>query len=63
MCIIGTSPASGTHGWMMRSLNPLRNDYLPADYRADIGGVPVEGWVHVQAEVDHQLDPVARPSG
>jgi predicted TIM-barrel fold metal-dependent hydrolase len=39
--------------------DPLRNDYLPPDYRADIGGVPVEGWVLVQAEVDHQLDPVA----
>jgi predicted TIM-barrel fold metal-dependent hydrolase len=37
----------------------LRADYLPADYRADAAGVPVEGWVHVQAEVDHAIDPVA----
>jgi len=36
----------------------LRADYLPADYRADAGGVPVDGWVHVQAEVDHSIDPV-----
>jgi predicted TIM-barrel fold metal-dependent hydrolase len=36
----------------------LRTDYLPADYRAEAGGVPVAGWVHVQAEVDHALDPV-----
>jgi predicted TIM-barrel fold metal-dependent hydrolase len=37
----------------------IRKDYLPADYRAEIIGVPVEGWVHVQAESDHQRDPVA----
>jgi predicted TIM-barrel fold metal-dependent hydrolase len=37
----------------------LRVDYLPADYRADAAAVPVEGWVHVQAEVDHAVDPVA----
>jgi predicted TIM-barrel fold metal-dependent hydrolase len=35
----------------------LRVDYLPMDYRADSAGVPVEGWVHVQAEVDHSIDP------
>jgi len=37
----------------------LRTGYLPAGYRADAAGTPVEGWVHVQAEVDHALDPVA----
>jgi predicted TIM-barrel fold metal-dependent hydrolase len=37
----------------------LRADYLPADYRADAAETPVTGWVHVQAEVDHALDPVA----
>ena len=37
----------------------IRGTYLPADYRGELAGVPVEGWVHVQAEVDHQLDPVA----
>jgi predicted TIM-barrel fold metal-dependent hydrolase len=37
----------------------LRADYGPADYRADTAGVRVEGWVHVQAEVDHGTDPVA----
>jgi predicted TIM-barrel fold metal-dependent hydrolase len=37
----------------------LRAGYLPASYRADAAGTPVEGWVHVQAEVDHALDPVA----
>jgi predicted TIM-barrel fold metal-dependent hydrolase len=35
----------------------LRRDYFPADYRADAAEA-VEGWVHIQAEVDHQLDPV-----
>jgi predicted TIM-barrel fold metal-dependent hydrolase len=36
----------------------LRQNYLPADYRADAANTPIEGWVHIQAEVDHQLDPV-----
>src|SRR5262245_45207913 len=36
----------------------LRTDYLPVDYRGDAAGVPVDGWVHVQAEVDHSIDPV-----
>lgn len=38
--------------------DPLRREYLPSDYRAEIAEVPVEGWVHVQAEVDHGIDPV-----
>jgi predicted TIM-barrel fold metal-dependent hydrolase len=37
----------------------LRKDYFPADYRADAAEAAVEGWVHIQAEVDHQRDPVA----
>jgi predicted TIM-barrel fold metal-dependent hydrolase len=37
----------------------LRKDYLPADYRADAAEAAVQGWVHIQAEVDHQLDPLA----
>jgi predicted TIM-barrel fold metal-dependent hydrolase len=37
----------------------VRTDYGPADYRADVEGAPVEGWVHIQAEVDHTEDPVA----
>jgi predicted TIM-barrel fold metal-dependent hydrolase len=36
----------------------LRNDYLPADLRDDIGELPVTGLVHVQAEYDHDRDPV-----
>ena len=40
----------------------LRRGYLPADYRADAGDVDVEGWVHVQADVDHQTDPVEETS-
>jgi predicted TIM-barrel fold metal-dependent hydrolase len=39
----------------------LRRDYLPADYRAELAASPdasVQGWVHVQAEVDHTIDPV-----
>jgi predicted TIM-barrel fold metal-dependent hydrolase len=36
----------------------LRANYLPADYRADAAEVPIEGWVHVQADVDHAIDPV-----
>ena len=36
----------------------LRRDYAPADYRADLGDIDAEGWVHVQADVDHQADPV-----
>lgn len=41
------------------AFDQIRTSYLPADYRADTAGVVVEGWVHVQAEVDHGLDPVA----
>jgi predicted TIM-barrel fold metal-dependent hydrolase len=40
------------------AFDDLRTDYLPADYRAEAIDVPVEGWVHIQAEVDHQMDPV-----
>ena len=40
------------------AFDELRNDYCPADYRADAAGVDVEGWIHIQAEVDHQLDPM-----
>jgi predicted TIM-barrel fold metal-dependent hydrolase len=41
------------------AFDDLRKDYVPADYRADAAGAAVEGWVHIQAEVDHRLDPVA----
>jgi predicted TIM-barrel fold metal-dependent hydrolase len=41
-----------------RGFDDLRHDYLPANYRADTAGTPVDGWVHIQAEVDHELDPV-----
>ena len=41
------------------AFDDLRKDYFPADYRADAAEMPVDGWVHIQAEVDHQLDPVA----
>jgi predicted TIM-barrel fold metal-dependent hydrolase len=42
-------------------VEPLRTAYRPDDYLADTAEaeVQVEGWVHVQAEVDHRLDPVA----
>jgi predicted TIM-barrel fold metal-dependent hydrolase len=36
----------------------LRHDYSPEQYRADVGDHGLEGWVHVQAEVDHAADPV-----
>jgi len=36
----------------------LRHDYLPEQFRVDVGGLHLEGWVHVQAEVDHAADPV-----
>jgi len=41
------------------AFDDLRKDYLPADYRADSADATVEGWVHIQAEVDHELDSVA----
>jgi predicted TIM-barrel fold metal-dependent hydrolase len=41
------------------AFDDLRDDYLPADYRADAVTGAVDGWIHIQAEVDHQLDPVA----
>jgi Predicted metal-dependent hydrolase of the TIM-barrel fold len=37
----------------------LNHDYLPADLAADIGELPVRAIVHVQAEMDHALDPAA----
>jgi predicted TIM-barrel fold metal-dependent hydrolase len=36
----------------------LRSEYLPDDYRADVAESGVQGWIHVQAEVDHATDPV-----
>ena len=46
--------------WLaVAAFDDLRKDYFAADYRADAAEVPVDGWVHIQAEVDHQLDPVA----
>ena len=36
----------------------LRGDYLPTDYRAEDANTQLDGWVHVQAEVDHGIDPV-----
>jgi predicted TIM-barrel fold metal-dependent hydrolase len=43
-----------------REFDALRRDYSPADYRADAADadVDVEGWVHIQADVDHHSDPV-----
>lgn len=37
----------------------LGQDYLPADLTGDIDDLPVRAIVHVQAEMDHALDPVA----
>lgn len=37
----------------------LDSDYLPPQLAADIGDLPVRAIVHVQAEMDHGLDPVA----
>ncbi|HEY3502822.1 MAG TPA: amidohydrolase family protein [Actinocatenispora sp.] len=36
---------------------PLRHDYLVEDWRRDADGVPVAATVHVQAELDHSVDP------
>ncbi|WP_448002150.1 amidohydrolase family protein [Agromyces bauzanensis] len=35
----------------------LGQDYLPSDLRHDIDGLGVIGTVHIQAEVDHSVDP------
>lgn len=59
MSIIGTSRDSGTPWMDDPAFDDLRKDYLPADYRADAAKASVEGWIHIQAEIDHQLDPVA----
>ena len=45
------------------AFDDLRQDYLPTNYRADAATAEIEdgrvdGWVHIQAEVDHRLDPV-----
>lgn len=36
----------------------LRHDYLPANLAADAAGLDLQATVHVQAEVDHAVDPV-----
>jgi predicted TIM-barrel fold metal-dependent hydrolase len=41
------------------AFDDLRSDYLPAQYCRDAAAATVEGWVHIEAEIDHQLDPVA----
>jgi predicted TIM-barrel fold metal-dependent hydrolase len=41
------------------TFDELRTSYFPADYRTDAAEAAVEGWVHIQAEVDHRLDSVA----
>jgi predicted TIM-barrel fold metal-dependent hydrolase len=40
----------------------LGSDYLVEDFRADVGELPLIASVHVQAEIDHALDPVAETS-
>jgi predicted TIM-barrel fold metal-dependent hydrolase len=45
------------------AFDDLRKDYFPSDYRADAAQADiqdgrVEGWVHIQAEIDHGVDPV-----
>jgi len=37
---------------------PLRHNYLVADWRSDAAGVNIAATVHVQAELDHARDPV-----
>jgi len=37
----------------------LDHDYLPEELATDIGDLPVRAIVHVQAEMDHALDPAA----
>lgn len=37
---------------------PLRSDYLATHLVADIGALDVRALVHVQADIDHDLDPV-----
>ena len=41
-----------------REFDALRHDFLPSDYRHEAARIEVEGWVHLQAEVDHASDPV-----
>lgn len=40
----------------------LRSNYLPDDFRGDAKDVDVVATVHVQAELDHAVDPVAETS-
>lgn len=37
---------------------PIRSNYLPSDLVADISSLDVRALVHVQADIDHELDPV-----
>jgi len=37
---------------------PIRRSYTAAEWRDDMAGLDVLGTVHVQAELDHDLDPV-----
>ena len=40
----------------------LASDYLVEHFRADVGDLPLVATVHVQAEIDHALDPAAETS-
>ena len=45
--------------WLdLPEFDALRRNYLPADWRVDSHAFDVAGLVHVQAEMDHNLDPV-----
>ena len=53
-------PERFTYAWLEDpACAPLRSGYLPADWLRDIGDRDVRAAVHVQAEVDHAIDPVA----
>ncbi|MEO3824728.1 amidohydrolase family protein [Actinomadura sp. B10D3] len=43
-------------------VSDLRSDYLPADWASDADGLDIVATVHVQAEMDHDVDPVRETS-
>jgi predicted TIM-barrel fold metal-dependent hydrolase len=47
--------------WLSAGFDELPGRYLPRDFQRDAADVNLIATVHVQAEIDHDLDPVLEP--
>ena len=49
--------------WLSAGFDELPGRYLPRDFQRDAADVNLIATVHVQAEIDHDLDPVLEDEG